>query len=349
MIYVAITIGLFLLRYSVLGYPQLNRQLYPIVLTFLFLFSGFRFEVGCDWTGYLNQYEIAGGITAGQAIQSREPIWWLLLWLQRFLDLPYPWINVMSSLVCFAGIHVLARRQPDPLGFLVLLFPVLLINMPMTAMRQGAAIGLICAAMTRFMDGRLLGFLFWVALAASFHSSAAIFFLLAPLVSRKITGVRILGAVLLAVPGLVFLMAGEAGQTATQWYIDGDRDSFGAIFRIALLSLSSLFFFLLLRKIWKREFPEDYQIVTLGGVGMLLAGVLLPTSTIIADRLSYYLIPVQTMIFARIPWMQTLSARPVLAAAPYLGLLVFFAVWAMGSSHFQQCYIPYQSWIFGAP
>ncbi|WP_415393754.1 EpsG family protein [Paracoccus sp. SJTW-4] len=349
MTYVAMAFGLFLLRYAVLGQPRLNRQLYPIVLAILFLFSGFRFEVGCDWGGYLNQYELARSMTRDQALQNVEPVWWSLLRLQYMIGLPYPWINVLSSLVCFAGIHVLARRQPDPLGFLVLLFPVLLINMPMSGIRQGAAIGLICVAMTRFMNGRLLGFLLWVVLAASFHSSAAIFLLLAPLVSRKITGVRILGAALLALPGVVLLMAGEAGQVATQRYIDTGRDAFGGPLRIALLSLSSMFFFLFLRKAWRREFPEDYQFVTLGAVGMMLIAALLPVSTIIADRLGYYFIPLQALIFARIPWMQSLPSRPILAAAPYLGLLVFFVVWTMSSGHFQSCYIPYQSWILGAP
>lgn len=349
MTYVALTIGLFLLRYAVLGQPRLNRELYLVVLAVLFLFSAFRFEVGCDWSGYLNQYEVARGMSAEQAVQSREPVWWILLWLQHTLGLPYPWINVLSSLVCFAGIHVLARRQPDPLGFLVLLFPVLLINMPMSGIRQGAAIGLICVAMTRFMDGRTLGFLLWVLLAAAFHSSAAVFLLLTPLVSRKISGVRILAAVLLAAPGVLLLLAGEAGQTAAQRYVDSGGDAFGGAFRIALLAISSLIFFIFLRKAWRRESPENYHFVTLGAAGMILVGALLPVSTIIADRLGYYFIPLQAMIFARVPSMQSLSSRAILSVAPYLGLLLFFIVWTLYSRHFQLCYIPYQNWMFGTP
>lgn len=102
-----------------------------------------------------------------------------------------------------------------------------------------------------------------------------------------------------------------------------------------------------MRRAWKREFLEDYQFVTIGSVGMMSIGALLPVSTVIADRLGYYLVPLQVMIFARIPWMQSLPSRAILAAAPYLGLLVFFFVWTIRSGHFQQCYIPYQSWIFG--
>lgn len=37
------------------------------------------------------------------------------------------------------------------------------------------------------------------------------------------------------------------------------------------------------------------------------------------------------------------------AALPYLGLLLVFTVWSQLSWHFNQCYIPYQTWLFGFP
>ena len=47
MSYLATYLGLMGLRFSQV------RGLYPLVLLALFVFSAFRFEVGCDWTGYL--------------------------------------------------------------------------------------------------------------------------------------------------------------------------------------------------------------------------------------------------------------------------------------------------------
>ena len=75
----------------------------------------------------------------------------------------------------FWGIHVFAKRQPDPLSFLILTFPILIINMPMSGIRQGAVIGLICIALVHFSDCRPLKFIMWVLIASGFHLSAIVF------------------------------------------------------------------------------------------------------------------------------------------------------------------------------
>lgn len=347
--YPAIVSVLFLSRYALLGQPRLNRQLYPLMLGVLFVFSAFRYQVGCDWSGYYIHYTIAGQRSLERIVEVRDPVWWTILWLQHQLELPYPWINVFSSAIFFAGVHVLARRQPDPLGFLVLLFPVLIINMPMSGIRQGAAIGLICIAMTRFLDGRTIAFGIWVFLAALLHSSAAIFMLLLPLVAQRITKWRVLAMIVLAIPGALLLIGSEAGQVAGSRYIDRDISSGGAVFRVSLLFITGLFYLVFLRRVWRKSSPEDYSFINVGVAGMLLMGVLLPVSSVVADRVAYYLIPWQTMILARIPYLAGLPNRGLLAALPYLGLLVFFTGWAVQSWHFNQCYVPYQTWIFGLP
>lgn len=349
MIYVLITVGLFLLRLAVKDQPRLNRQLYPLVLVLLTLFSAFRYEVGCDWSGYLNQYQSARHMTLDDILTRREAIWWLILHQLHQWDLAYPWANVISSVLAFGGIHVLARRQPDPLGFLVLLFPVLIINMPMSGIRQGVAVGLLCVAIARFLDGRMLAYAVWVLLASGFHSSALIAMLFVPLVGHRITRGRVLAMVLLAVPGALALLRSSAGEMAADRYIDTGIEAFGALFRVLLLVLSALYYLLFLRRGWRAAGTPDQALVTVGAVAMLGLGALLPVSSVIADRLSYYLMPVQGMMLARVPWLPGLRHRAVLATLPYLGMLAFFTVWAIQSWHFQKCYIPYQSWLLGPP
>lgn len=350
MLYVAVLSGLFLLRFGVAGQVRLRDQSYYLVLIVLFLFSAFRYEVGCDWSGYYYQYLSAGHRGFDGAFDGREPIWWSILAAQHYLDLSYPWANVASSAVFFAGFHVLARRQPDPLGFLVLAFPILIINMPMSGIRQGAAIGLLCIAFCAFTDRRTPRFVLWVVLAAGFHSSALIFLLLAPLVGGKRLSVeRLTLTTLLAMPGAFFLLSGEAADVAIDRYVTTDREAFGAVFRVGVLALSGLYYFMFLRKPWARSRSGDYTLATVGAIGMLVAGALLPVSSIIGDRIAYYLIPLQVMIFARIPYLPIHRSRALYAALPYLGLLLVFIVWALNSGHFQKCYLPYQSWIGGFP
>jgi len=281
--------------------------------------------------------------------ENREPIWWAILhWIQN-MGWPYPVANVASSAIFFVGVHVLARRQPDPLGFLVLLFPILIINMPMSGIRQGAAIGLLCIAFVAFIDRQPLRFAFWVALAAGFHASALVFILLLPLAMGRYTRNRLLLGAILAIPGTLVLASGETGEVAVSRYVGTGIDATGAAFRVGILGLSALYFFLFLRKKWLRLCPYDYSLAIIGSIGMAFAIFLIPISTVVGDRFGYYLIPIQAMILARVPFLQFRSNAALHSALPYLVLLVVFTVWSLRSWHFQQCYIPYQSWIFGFP
>ncbi len=349
MTYVAIFIALILLRYAVAGQARLRDQLYPIVLLLLFLFSAFRFEVGCDWSGYLNQFELQSVNTLAVALQQNEPLWWAIMEGIIRLGLPYPWVNVVASVIFFAGMHALARRQPDPLGFLILLYPILIIDMAMTTLRQGAAIGVLAFAFLAFVDRRLFRFVFFVLLASTLHASAIIFLLLAPLVNGRYSKSRLVLAALMALPGAFFLSQTQSAETGVSRYINTGIEAAGATARVALLAMSGLLFFTLLRNNWERHYPGDFKLLLIGAIVMLALTPLITISTVIADRLSYYFVPIQAIMLARIPYLPIGPSRKVLAASPYLLLLLMFTVWTIFSWHFQICYLPYRSWIFGIP
>lgn len=349
MLYVGVTCVLFLLRYALARNGTLRWRIYFAVLASLFLFSAFRYQVGCDWGGYYYQYLGAAGFEWSSITKIREPIWWAILWWFQNMGLPYPFINIFSSAIFFLGVHVLARRQPDPLGFLVLLFPILIINLPMSGIRQGAAIGFLCIAFVAFIDRRPLWLALWVVLAAGFHVSALIFILLLPVATGRYTRNRLMLAAILAVPGALFLGSGDAAAVATSRYVGTGVDSEGAVFRVGILGLSALYFFMFVSKKWLRTWPQDYSLASIGAIAMALAFLLVPVSSVIADRFAYYLIPIQAMIFARIPYLPFRFQHSLHSALPYLGLLLVFLTWTQVSGHFQQCYIPYNNWIFGLP
>lgn len=348
MLYVGLTSFLFLLRFVLAKQGRALKQVYPVVLFSLFMFSAFRYQVGCDWPGYYFQYAIAADFDWSALTSIRDPIWWAILAWINASDLPYPVANVISSAVFFAGVHILARRQPDPLGFLVLLFPVLIINMPMSGIRQGAAIGLICVALTAFIDRRPIKYAVWVVLAAGFHSSAIIFMILLPITLGSYTRGRLIVAAIIALPGAYFLASSEAAVMATSRYVFTGVDAAGAVFRGGMLGLSALYFFVNLRKKWLLIWPQDYGLASIGSVGMVMIFLMCLISTVIGDRLGYYLIPIQALIFARIPLLQFRHNSAFYAALPYFGLLLVFTVWSQLSYHFG-CYVPYKTWILGFP
>ena len=347
--YLGLLNALFLLRFGASNRPSVQRLIYWFVLIGLFLFSAFRFRVGCDWSGYYFNFLAGSDLSFAEALSYREPSWWLVLVAFNDWGLPYPAVNVLTSAIFFGGVHALAKRQPSRLSFLVLLFPILIINMPMSGIRQGAAIGLICIAFTAFIDRRPLKYAVWVVLAAGFHVSALIFMLLLPVATGHFTRGRLILAAILALPGAYLLASSEAAEVATSRYIDSGVDAAGATFRVGILGLSALYYFIFVRRKWLFAFPGDYSLVSVGAIGMALVFLLVPISTVIGDRFGYYLIPVQAMIFARLPFLPFRKNANLHAAAPYLGLLLVFTVWSQLSWHFQACYVPYQTWIFGFP
>ncbi|MFN3590969.1 MAG: EpsG family protein [Thermaurantiacus sp.] len=337
------------LRLTLAGQPGLQRQIYWLVLLFLFLFVAFRFEIGCDWSGYLNQFDLQRDGGFAETLEARDPAWWTLLEAVHVLGLPYPWINVGTALIFFTGIHMLAQRQPDPLAFLILLFPVLVIQMPMSALRQACAIGVMCMAFCAFMDARLFRFIALTAVAALFHASAALFILLAPLVRGRLTPGRILAAAVLALPGGLVLLSGELAEIARDRYLDSGLEAYGAVYRVAVLSLTGLFFFVMMRRPWNQQFPADVRFATIGaGIMVALFGVV-QLSSVIGDRIGYYMIPIQAMLFARIPYLRLGPLRPLFTIGPWLGLGFLLTYWTLSSFHFGVCYRDYRSWMFGFP
>lgn len=326
-----------------------RSQIYYFVLFALFLFSSFRYQVGCDWLPYQILFDTFLDIPRSYILVSREPIFYSILFWMQDMNLTYLSLNIIFGFIFFIGIHILAQRQPDPLGFLVLIFPILIINMPMSAIRQGAAIGLICIALVSFMDRRPISFLIWVVLAAGIHISAIVFTVLIPFTSGRYNNTRIALTLMVAVPCLAFFYFLDSAQWAINTYVGTDIEAYGAVFRVTLLTLTGIYFFLIIKVKWHQTFPQDYSITSLGSIFMLIILLLVPISTVIADRFAYYLIPIQAMIFARIPYLPFKSNQNLHSALPYIGLFLVFLVYVNISWHFQQCFIPYNNWFFGVP
>jgi hypothetical protein len=346
------TIALLLFAASHLAEPSLaaRKRLYYFVSIALFAFVAFRYEVGCDWEGYAVQYDKAYLLGLTESLKDSEPGWWAMIYALSASDIYFPWINVITAAIFFFGVHSLAKRQPNPAFFVALLFPVLIINMPMSGIRQGAAIGIMCYAATCLMAGRWKRYVFMVAAAASLHNSALVFVILAPLGIKRLTPTaRIVTMGLLSVPAVSLVVLGAAGQQAIDRYVDTGYDANGAVYRLAMLAVSGIFFFVLLRRQWREEYPDDYPLALYGSGALIGLVFILPLSSVIADRLGYYLIPIQAMIFARTAHLEGLRPGRVLAPAISLGFLAFLYVWTSTSNNFEICYVPYQNWLYEEP
>ncbi|MDU8946139.1 EpsG family protein [Ovoidimarina sediminis] len=325
---------------------DVRNALYWIVLIGMFLFSGYRYEVGCDWTGYLFHWEVWGPELGLNPWEFHEPAYWVILDYIKANNLPYTYINLVTSAIFFLGLHVMARTQPNPLAFIVLAFPILVINMPMSGIRQAAAIGFVTMAFVALGARRPVVFVALLGAGTLFHSSAMAFLLLTPFVYGRYSKRNIVLAAILASPGAYFMLQSEPAEIASDRYIDSGLEAFGSAFRLGILTLTGLFYFGFLQKRWKQMFPEDYTLASLGSLLMVCFFPIFFVSTVIGDRFGYYLIPIQLMIFTRLPYMFRGQKRETYALAPYALLTLVFVVWTQLSTLFEQCYIPYGTSLF---
>lgn len=345
MLYVVATMLPILIRLTIGHAYWINRQLALLVCIGFFVLSGTRWEVGCDWFSYSQIYEVASQSTH-QAINFYEPLWKTLIGFLSKHQFSFVWVNILTSLIFFWGTWRLVRLQPDPLSCLAYLFPVLVINMPMSGIRQAAAIGLISIAFVCFKRKKRIAFLLSVSAATGFHGSAIVFLALLPLVGRKLSVLRLIGLGLLLLPFMPLLATLEAVEVGVGRYVGTGYDAAGAIFRCGFGGLVGVYFFIFLDKAWKRVSPEDYNLAYLGSLMLLACVPLVFVSSVVADRFAYYLIPLQAMIVVRASFLLKGRHSYVLAVLPYIGLLAMFALWALVSHHFSSCYIPYRSVLF---
>lgn len=325
---------------------SLRNVLYYTCLLGLFVFVGFRYKVGCDWAAYLLIFQEARHHEAPSGgAGSIEYAFWDANRLLHYFALEYPYINVLSSAVFFLGLHALARRQPNPLSILILSFPILILNLAMSGIRQAIALGILCFAYNSFVDKRLVRYVLLVMLASTFHRSAMFLLVLTPFVRSEYSGQRMAFAGLLALPGVYYLVTSQVYEFYAKRYIGaGTVEAAGAAFRAGLLALTGIGFLWFLNAKWKAQSTRDYKLVKISSYMLAATFPVALYSSVAGDRFGYYLVPIQLIILARLPVLiQGKFSAPV-AFAPYaIGALVL-AIWISFSALFEKCYLPYQLW-----
>lgn len=345
MTYAAVYLLLLLAAGISSGDPARRRAFYVLAIIVLVIFVGFRHQVGCDWFGYLNIYEIQRTRSIETVFQQREPLFALINRLLHAYEIDYPYINVIASLVFFAGFHLLARRQPDPLGTLILSFPLLIMHIVMSGIRQAMAIGILCVAFNAFNDRRPLLYVGLVMLAGGFHTSALIFLSLAPFVMGELSRRNLALGAAVGLPGLYYLASGEQFTIYYDRYVDTGNDAAGAPIRTGFLTMTGMLFLLVMKNRWRRLYPVDYKLNWVSATIMLALFPLVFVSSVIADRVAYYLMPAQIVILARFPFVNRGVFSPLILSLPFVaGGIVLFG-WMALSAHFAQCYVPYSSWL----
>ncbi|HZF45884.1 MAG TPA: EpsG family protein [Sphingomonadaceae bacterium] len=328
------------------GYEKL---IHLLILIFLLWFMGWRLNVGCDFFGYASRYEgIFPWDSPLNALEKNEPGFEIIVSILKANGFQYLWVNVVSSAIMLLCYYRYFRISQKPLAEIALLFPVIILQLSMSGLRQGIAVAMLTAACAEFVRGKRMGTAVWIVLAAQFHASAVVFLPLAALAGRPVSMRKLIGAIAILTPLAAYLM-GEQFDDYTDQYVRqiyGDSSSAGALPRYLLVLVPSLYF-------WRyhREFSELmprwsplFQVFSLGAI--FIAPLFL-VSSMIVHRMSFYFMPVSIMIAANAyRVIDERSKKYLLKIMPFFLYGIYMIVWLSISGHAERCYIPYQSYSF---
>ena len=316
-----------------------NGLLLAALTIVMALMIGLRYEVGADWNVYEIMFTDAGRASFQRMLRLGDPGYQTLNWIISQLHGTVTQVNIVCALVFCWGLLRLARQQPEPWLAMVVAIPYLVVVVAMGYTRQAVAIGILMAGLAGLQRGMsTLRFAAYVAAAALFHKTAV--FVL-PLVifagSRTIFLNLIVGAALCVLFYNLFLEQSVGLYVSN--YLDSGYSSQGAAIRVALCVVPALLF--LLRS---RDFglaPRERTIWRYFSIAALVAPVALvlsPSSTAV-DRIALYLLPLQVVVFSRLPRAYRLHGLGRLLVILYSAAILFG--WLTFATH-ARYWIPYQ-------
>ncbi len=313
-----------------------------MVFVLLVLMIGLRHEVGGDWGSYLAPIEAASYNSLLDIIGAGDPAYGLLNWLAARSGLGPYFVNTVCAAVFSWGLVVFCRAQPRPWLALVVAVPYLVTVVAMGYTRQGTAIGLVMLGLVALSQRKLLRFVLFVALAATFHKSAVI---LMPLAALAGTRHRLWTVFWVGLSSLLFfvLLLQESVEALQAGYIDAEYQSQGAAVRVAMNAMPAVLFLWFRRRFVMpqadRTFWTWMSLGALGFVGLLLVS---PSSTAV-DRVALYWIPLQLFVLSRLPNVlgkpDGLNGTLVRWVVAYSAAVLF--VWLVFATH-AEYWLPYQ-------
>lgn len=314
---------------------------YAVLFSALAIFIGFRWGVGCDWDQYDRYYQWGIHDTLGESIGRTDLSYGFLNWLYAKLGWGVQAVNFTCALIFTAGLITFARRQVVPWLALVVAMPYMVFVVAMGYTRQATALGIVLFAFLAFSDRRLVRYLVLIGIAATFHKSALALAPLAIFLRREATPGLI---ALMAIGFLGLFVATDTLDTYLYRYVERQYEGEGIWYRLPI-NIGAALAFLAFRKRWRAKYGggEDlYMLLSLVAFALIPLALF---SSVIADRLSVYLLPLQVAVLSRVP---PLIKRPEFAftgALAITGAYAFMLYFWFNYANHAACWLPYKSWL----
>ena len=326
-----------------------NTKVFYGILFFilLILLISFRYQVGGDWYSYLDHYNTLINVPFKNIFQyGFDPGHAFVNWIMGQYKLGIYGVNFIYALIFTIGLFVFSIHQPNPFLALAVAFPYLVLVVAMGYSRQSVAIGFFMLALTYMQKQNFWKYVFWIFMAALFHKTALVLLPFALFIKKEKKSWWVY--VIILVPALYGgwnMLIEPHLKHLVNIYVGRHKESSGAFIRVMMNAIPAVLF-LINRKKWKRFFYTDYKFWLWISIASISSLFFLTISSTVVDRLSLYFIPLQLVVYSRLPdiYKNKVSPRIIkICIIIFYGVVLF--VWLNFASHSNE-WLPYQNIIF---
>lgn len=316
---------------------------------FLIIFMGLRHEVGCDYGAYNFRFSYSHAFVLDTLpFISNEWGFSLLTYMMQELTGSFEAFLTLISAILVICYVTFARAFHGSLTILALLFPIIIVQLGMSGVRQALAGGFLMLSAVSFVKGHRWLVAAWILVGFQFHTSIIVFLPIALLAGRNISMVRLLGVLIVVTP-VVALLIGDRLDLYSDRYIEqvyGTQDAKGGIIRYGLVMISVIMFAFYSHFI-RRDFPEVFPLLKLFAWISASLIILLPLSTVALHRFSFYVMPLSILTFHYLAISAVVRNQRLAAQSVPIILYGLYSIsWLALSGHAAKCYLPYQNWLF---
>lgn len=309
-------------------------------LVFLTLIIGLRYQVGGDWFTYLGGLEIAGELEWSDLFDAqKEAGYTLISWGSLALGAGIYGVNLACAAIFVFGLARFAKEQPYPWLVIAAATPYLIIVVAMGYTRQAVAVGLLMYGIKFLIDGKLFHYLLIVGLSGLFHKTAFIFLAFALFTPQGGLKTKVFGGLLLAalLYGSVLV---EQAEHLMKVYVEPNRESDGGLVRVLMNAPAALVLFAFWKK-WGRLYDDRWfwSLIAVLAIGSLL---LVGKASTAVDRMALYFIPLQLVVYARLPeLMRGMVGKNLIIIMLVVYFFIVQFVWLSFGTH-APYWVPYR-------
>jgi hypothetical protein len=321
------------------------NSMFIIFSIFLIFFMGLRHDVGGDWENYINQFENTFEHTYSyvKMLYHDDPGFWILGYFMYSIEWNIYGVDFIVAIIFMIGLAKLLKQQPNPWLGLAVAFPYLIIVVSMGYVRQAAAIGFIMWGISYLREKSFSKFIMMVFFATIFHKTAILLVGIGMFQEGRGKFFRLIALIFIGSAMWSAFLAQDQSAFIKN-YVDSQMYSGGAIIRIVMNVVPALILFYT-RKRWQEIF-DDYhfwKIIAFSSIIMLL---LLSIASTAVDRMALYFIPIQIVVFSRLPLLlEGKVHRQQLKFTILLYYLFVMSIW-LNIGTFSRLWIPYHNIIF---